>query len=290
MRYAIATFLLVMATVLGQGCAMIEGDRCGNDAECCTLTDDRDGAQKSFCVPNSGECQKENDHQTVWYPSTPRVLESHECYPDDEDHGKMSFIWEARNERVAGELEKLLSGKRIRLVAAPGEMDCDFLCATGSALCNPIGATYVHADEMRKLEKLIIESENRVGKNKIMEIFGQSEDRCERGDLMINGDRFENIGKHEKCVVSKTLSVGELAESNTILMEVLLPSKLSGTLVRKSSGLKATFDPGSAPVLLYDGRRDTIYSGAVSSASTTTGVVTAKVGEACLVMYEEGAL
>ena len=268
---------------LVSGCAILEDPvYCGGSGTCCTLVDSRNDARKSFCVDDQSQCVAQNDHQSVKYPDYP----GHgKCgYKRGASLEKKRFYANARDERLMNALASLLAESSIQVVSSRNAVDCDFVCTTDSPLCNPMAGSYSHGLELARLEGLVEGAGERVAKSEIMEVFRQSTDLCGRGDVIINDERFSNTGSTNTCVARTRLQSGTDKNTETVEMEISLPREVSGTLVKDDLGIKASFDPGKEPVILYDDNPDSLFSGAISSISSRTGAVTAEIGGECLVV------
>ena len=186
-----------------------EYEYCGGTNYCCGFTDTRNNHKSYFCVDDPSECVS-NDYQSSHFPANPG---ENRCQAEKRSDllqvpAATRFALDSRSQRLFSEIERFISSHHVRMITNLGDLDCSFVCASESPICNGLSLGFDYEGKLVELAELVRRSESVVHKSDIMEVFNQTEDGCNRSNLTIQGDRFSNEGQTQTCMASINLNVG----------------------------------------------------------------------------------
>lgn len=141
-------------------------------------------------------------------------------------------------------------------ILAASPLSCEDLCKTDSSWCphlNPDNSAAALPKGVSSLYSLFKDpNTSRIPYSSLTEMFqiNKADNRCERDDITINGDRFQNSG--EPCNVST--KIPWLTEPVTAT--ITMPKKLEGMIVPYSTPIEQIemvfTEPNNAPILSFD--------------------------------------
>lgn len=256
----------------------------GGSSQCCQLTDTRTNAVKHFCT-TADKCVAENQYQSVHFPASPGKGVCN-AQKKAEALTQTQFAKVVFPKRILESLRQ--KTMRVELVAADPSLTCTYQCDVSSPLCNNVAVPLNYGDKLQKLAALFRPQQD-VRKADVMTIFEQTEDQCDREDILVSEARFSNRGVSERCIAVGEFDVGGNDQDNVKTFVIDIPQFVGGRLIVDSYDIGAIFDSGSEPVLLFDNDPNSIYSGALSEITTHKNAIVASVGGSCLFMSQGAA-
>ena len=168
---------------------------------------------------------------------------------------------------------------RVIFVSNPATIDCAALCAKQSPWCSGVPLPTDIAAELDKLRAMVVTAKGTISKPAIMQLFGQTTDACQRGDVDVSRGRFRNVGKGG-CAMTVPIEMSAGAPADRLVIGI--PEVVSGNLSIANGEIDATIDPQTEPVLTYNNDPNDLFSGPLSRVQTKNGTLIATLGKSCL--------
>lgn len=181
----------------------------------------------------------------------------------------------------------ILSNRESQIIPVKGEVSCRYVCDQSSPLCTKLDGGNSYYSQLLALRSLVSNAKDLVAKSDVMAVFGETEDPCQRSDILVLNGRFENRGVGE-CNARGELSFLGVNEGTKVPVELTFPAVMRGEIIRDAQGVGARFDPESAPLILLNDDPTQVLSGPVSSIEIYKNAILVEVGGACVLTSADG--